>query len=49
MYGFLHRYLGARPAYWLTIAWYLLLLMLVLLSFTVPAAEFRYGNLGGDR
>lgn len=45
MYSFLLRYLGSRRAYWLTAAWYAVLIVLVLLSFTVPAAEFRYGNL----
>lgn len=45
MYSFLLQRLGARPAYWLTAAWYVGLIVLVILTFTGPAAEFRYGNL----
>lgn len=45
MYSFLYRNLGPRWAYWLTAAWYVVLIVLVVLSFTVPAAEFRYGNI----
>jgi len=45
MYAFLLRRFGQRVAYWLTLLWYVALLILVILSFAVPEAEFRYGHL----
>lgn len=45
MYSFLLRHMGQRWAYGLTVIWYVLLTALVILSFTIPAAEFRYGDM----
>lgn len=45
MYSFLLRRFGPVPAWWLTLAWYVVLIILVILSFAVPEAEFRYGNI----
>lgn len=45
MYGFLLRHLGSRPAYWLTLLWYVALMILVILAFAAPEAEFRYGRI----
>lgn len=45
MYQFLLDRFGPRPAYWGTMAWYLLLMTLVFLSVGSPAGEFRYANL----
>jgi hypothetical protein len=45
MYGFLLRHLGRRTAFWLTAAWYVSLVLAVLVAFGGPAAEFRYGHL----
>ena len=45
MYAFLLNRFGERIAYWLMVTWYVLLLIVVTLSFSVPAAEFRYGNI----
>lgn len=45
MYSFLLERFGPRVAYWLTVGWYVLLIGLVLLCFTGPAAEFRYGQI----
>ena len=45
MYQFLLDRCGPRIAYWGTAAWYFMLIALVLLSVSMPAGEFRYGNL----
>lgn len=45
MYQFLLDRFGQRTAYWGTVAWYALLLLLVFFSFSTPSAEFRYGKL----
>lgn len=45
MYSFLMRRFGPAAAWWLTLAWYVVLTVLVILSFAVPEAEFRYGNI----
>ena len=45
MYSFLLRHLGARWAYGLTLCSYVILIALVILAFTGPAAEFRYGHM----
>lgn len=45
MYFFLLRRLGSTAAWWLTLAWYVVLMILVILSFAVPEAEFRYGSI----
>ncbi|MCC6924796.1 hypothetical protein [Novosphingobium sp.] len=45
MYQILLDRFGQRAAYWGTMAAYALLLGLVALSFSAPAAEFRYGHL----
>jgi hypothetical protein len=45
MYAFLRRRLGPRAAFWLTALWYACLLVLVVLTFNGPAADFRYGHL----
>jgi len=45
MYSYLLRLLGPRWAHLLTLVWYVVLIVLVVLTFTVPAAEFRYGNM----
>ena len=45
MYQFLLDRFGPRTAYWGTVAWFAVLLILVALSFAAPAGEFRYGHL----
>ena len=45
MYQFLLDRFGRQVAYWGTLAWFSVLLVLVVLSFSTPAAEFRYANL----
>jgi hypothetical protein len=45
MYQFLLSRFGARTAQWGSIAWYAVLLALVLFSFNAPGTEFRYGHL----
>jgi hypothetical protein len=45
MYQFLLDRFGQRTAYWGTVATYVVLFGLVALSFSAPAAEFRYGRL----
>ena len=45
MYQFLLDRFGPRVAYWAAMAWFALLLILVTLSFSTPAGEFRYGHL----
>jgi hypothetical protein len=45
MYAFLLRKFGSRAAYWLTLLWYVVLMVLVVLAFAVPEAEFRYGRI----
>jgi hypothetical protein len=45
MYQFLHDRFGVRAAYWGIVAWYALLMTIVLLTSSTPAAEFRYGNI----
>jgi hypothetical protein len=45
MYRFLLHHLGERAAVWGTAVWYAVLMIAVVLSFSVPAGEFRYGNM----
>jgi len=45
MYSFLLTRVGPAWAFRLTAAWYAALILLVILTFTGPAAEFRYGHL----
>ena len=45
MYGFLHRRLGAKWAFALTLAAYGILLVLIFVIRSGPAGEFRYGEL----
>ena len=45
MYRFLLKYVGAELASWLTALWYAILLLLVYVTFSGPAAVFRYGQI----
>lgn len=45
MYSFLLRHVGPRWSFWLTAGWYVVLIILVVLTFDGPAADFRYGHL----
>ena len=45
MYQFFLDRFSARTAYWLCMVSYAAMLGLVALSFSAPAAEFRYGHL----
>lgn len=45
MYAFLLRHMGRRTAFCITTAWYVCLVIAVILAFGGPAAEFRYGHL----
>jgi hypothetical protein len=42
MYNYLQRW-GERVAFWGTTLWYVLLLIILILSFSAPPGEFRYG------
>jgi hypothetical protein len=44
MYGYLLRW-GERTAFWGTVLWYAVLLVILMLSYSAPPGEFRYGTI----